>query len=128
MKYCPDCAGEYFDEKTECADCTVPLVDGDQWQAWHEADEERRTQLRDAELAPLCSVGGRLEAQALLGMLADEGIPALLRSYEETAFDGLFVNPKGWGQLWVVADRTKEAEALVAAYRQSAPPKLPEDE
>lgn len=37
------------------------------------------------------------EAQLLDSVLTERGVPHLLRSYHDTAFDGLFQAQKGWG-------------------------------
>ncbi|WP_373498091.1 hypothetical protein [Desulfococcus sp.] len=40
-----------------------------------------------------------IEAQVLSGALAQEGIPHELKSYHDTAYDGLFQAHKGWGEI-----------------------------
>jgi hypothetical protein len=37
------------------------------------------------------------EAQLLKSILIEREIPHLIRSYHDTAFDGLFQSQKGWG-------------------------------
>ena len=39
------------------------------------------------------------EARLLVSILKDRGVPHLLRSYHDTAFDGLFQSQKGWGSI-----------------------------
>jgi hypothetical protein len=39
------------------------------------------------------------EAQVLASILEDEGVPHLVRSYHDTAYDGLFQMQKGWGEI-----------------------------
>jgi hypothetical protein len=39
------------------------------------------------------------EAQLLDSVLTERGVPHLIRSYHDTAFDGLFQVQKGWGQV-----------------------------
>ena len=39
----------------------------------------------------------QFEAQLLSSVLTERGIPHHLRSYHDTAFDGLFQTQKGWG-------------------------------
>jgi hypothetical protein len=39
------------------------------------------------------------EAQLLGSVLTERGVPHLLRSYHDTAFDGLFQVQKGWGHV-----------------------------
>lgn len=37
------------------------------------------------------------EARLMESILSEKGIPHLLRSYYDTAFDGLYQTQKGWG-------------------------------
>ena len=39
------------------------------------------------------------EARLLESILSERGIPHLLRSYYDTAFDGLYQTQKGWGHV-----------------------------
>ena len=39
------------------------------------------------------------EAQLLESILIEREIPHLMRSYHDTAFDGLFQSQKGWGNI-----------------------------
>jgi len=41
-----------------------------------------------------------LEAQLLESFLMEKGIPYRLRSFHDTAYDGLFQFQKGWGELF----------------------------
>ncbi len=38
-----------------------------------------------------------IEAQVIGSVLDDENIPHMIRSYHDTAYDGLFQFQKGWG-------------------------------
>lgn len=40
-----------------------------------------------------------IQAQRLGGVLTDEGIPHVIRSYDDLAYGGIFQSQKGWGQL-----------------------------
>jgi hypothetical protein len=51
----------------------------------------------------------QFEADVLSQALEQEHIPILLRGFEETAYDGLFVKQKGWG--WLQVPETLEAKA-----------------
>jgi hypothetical protein len=55
----------------------------------------------------------RFEADLLLNALEQEGIPALLRSFEETPYDGLFVPQRGWGKILVSEAYESQATALI---------------
>jgi hypothetical protein len=40
-----------------------------------------------------------IEAQVIESILTEQNIPHRIRSYHDTAYDGLFQVQKGWGQL-----------------------------
>lgn len=56
------------------------------------------------------------EAQVAASILEDEEIPHMIRSYHDTAYDGLFQMQKGWGEIRALpgdADRVREILDLV---------------
>ena len=53
-----------------------------------------------------------IEAQMLSAALDDRGIPHRVRSYHDTAYDGLFQFQKGWGE--IQADDADRSEVLLA--------------
>lgn len=126
MKYCPRCRTEYLDQIEMCSDCKLPLVDGETWRDAETEEQRSREELRDQDLEIACTVSGRVEADSLLGALRQEGIPCILRSFEETAFDGLFIGKQGWGQILVGAKKRDEAAKLIEAFRASPSPDLPD--
>jgi hypothetical protein len=126
MKHCPQCRTEYLDHIELCSDCKVPLVSDADWRAEESKAQRTRENLRDQDLEVACTVSGRVEADSLMNALRQEEIPCVLRSFEETAFDGLFVGKQGWGQIWVPAKRLDEATTLIEALRASPSPDLPD--
>jgi hypothetical protein len=56
------------------------------------------------------TLSNRFEADVLLDALKREGIPTFLRSFEETAYDGLFVCQRGWG--WIMVPQELSARAV----------------
>ena len=40
-----------------------------------------------------------IEAQLVDSILDDHGIPHVMQSYHDTAYDGLFQTQRGWGQI-----------------------------
>ena len=40
-----------------------------------------------------------VQAQLVDAVLTDQGIPHSMRSYHDSAYDGLFQGPKGWGHV-----------------------------
>jgi hypothetical protein len=62
---------------------------------------------------PIHTLTNRFEADLLMDALEREGIPALLRSFEETPYDGLFVQQRGWGQILVAEGQATSAKTVI---------------
>lgn len=61
-----------------------------------------------------------IEAQLLSSVLTQYEIPHLLRSYHDTAYDGLFQLQKGWGVIYGPHDvRQQVLDALVELRSQA---------
>ena len=60
------------------------------------------------------TVENRFEADLLVQALRQENIPVLLRRFEETAYDGLFVTQMGWGAILVPGDYEEEAARVIS--------------
>ncbi len=59
------------------------------------------------------TLSNRFEADVLLDALKKEGVPAFLRTFEETAYDGLFVCQRGWGWIMVPEDVSSRAREII---------------
>jgi hypothetical protein len=75
----------------------------------------------ERDLVHVHTVENRFEADLLVQALEQERIPVLLRCFEETAYDGLFVAQMGWGALLVPADREWVARATIGRILKSLP-------
>lgn len=62
------------------------------------------------------TLANRFEADLLMDALRQEGIPALLRGFEETPYTGLFVPQKGWGRIMVPKEMEAVASEIVQAF------------
>ncbi len=62
------------------------------------------------------TLSDRFEADVLMDALRQEGIPALLRGFEETAYTGLFVPQKGWGRVMVPKEIEPQAREIIRAF------------
>jgi hypothetical protein len=71
--------------------------------------EDNRSAL-STQFVSVHTLSNRFEADVLLDALKREGIPTFLRSFEETAYDGLFVCQRGWG--WIMVPRELSVRAL----------------
>jgi hypothetical protein len=58
-------------------------------------------------------LNSRFEADLLMDALEREAIPALLRTFEETPYDGLFVVQRGWGQILVPKAHVEAARDII---------------
>lgn len=68
----------------------------------------------DERFVTVHTLANRFEADLLVQALEQEDIPVLLRGFEETAYDGLFVSQRGWGWLQVPEDFEARARELIA--------------
>ncbi|MGE0084261.1 MAG: hypothetical protein AB7S75_07535 [Desulfococcaceae bacterium] len=67
------------------------------------------------------------EAQIAAGMLHEENIPHIIRSYHDTAYDGLFQAQKGWGEIRAPRQYTDQILEILEDYRSEIPESLPEN-
>ena len=60
------------------------------------------------------------EAQMLESILKELGIPYLLKSYYDTAFDGLYQTQKGWGHISSPEQYLKEIKEILSDLKKTA--------
>jgi hypothetical protein len=65
------------------------------------------------------------EARLLDSILSERNIPHLMRSYHDTAFDGLYQTQKGWGHVSAPASYRDEILEILSDLRKGAA--LPDD-
>lgn len=78
----------------------------------------RRKRDKTTDFIRVALIGNPIEAQVLSGALAEEGIPHELRSYHDTAYDGLFQAHMGWGELRAPEGFRKRILELLDDIRQ----------
>ena len=61
----------------------------------------------------------QFEAQLLESVLKERQIPHRMRSYYDTAFDGLFQTQKGWGYVSTPGEYLDEVEAILSDLREA---------
>ncbi len=122
MMYCKACKTEYVQEMTFCPDCGTRLMSETEWEKYKLEEEEKRTRLRGIKMTPAGPVEGRVQAMQIVAILEQENIPVFVRTNEETAYDGLFVMQKGWGEIWVAENRLDQARQLMADLAASPLP------
>lgn len=67
----------------------------------------------------LRTVQNRFEAELLSEALEQSGIDFYLRTFEDTAYDGLFVAQEGWGVIWVASADLQIAADILKAFDQA---------
>jgi hypothetical protein len=80
--------------------------------------------MRDERFKKIAVAENQFEADLITQTLADEGIPCLIRSYHDTAYDGLFITQKGWAAVMVPEDSAHKADAIITELRQGIKPPL----
>ena len=64
-------------------------------------------------------VENKFEADLISDALLREGIRCIVRSYEDTAYDGIFVLQKGWGAILVPEEDEERASQIIEELRRS---------
>jgi hypothetical protein len=62
----------------------------------------------------------QFEAQMLESILKERGIPHLLKSYYDTAFDGLYQTQKGWGRISAPDQYSNEIKEILSELKETA--------
>ena len=58
-----------------------------------------------------------VEAQLMASILEEKGIPHRIRSFHDTAYDGLFQFQKGWGEIFAPLELKQEILEIMALVR-----------
>ena len=65
------------------------------------------------------------EANVIKSVLKEQGIYAEIKSFHDTAYDGLFQSQYGWGLIRVSEEDFAEAQRIVKEWRNASPEELP---
>jgi hypothetical protein len=60
----------------------------------------------------------KFEADLIAQTLQQEGIPCMIRSYHDTAYDGIFIPQKGWAAVMVPEELEEKASDIIAELRK----------
>ncbi|MGD9185593.1 MAG: hypothetical protein PVJ13_09730 [Desulfobacterales bacterium] len=75
------------------------------------------------EFVKIATLESLVEAQVMESILTDQRIPHRIRSFHDTAYDGLFQLQKGWGDLYAPLSYESEIIDILTGIRtQSTPP------
>lgn len=70
-------------------------------------------------LEKITTLGNEIEAQVLDEALSDAGIPHVIRSYFDSAYDGIFQRQWGWGCVEAPPDRKDEVMEILYDLRNN---------
>ena len=65
-------------------------------------------------------LGNQLEAKLIESILTERGIPHLIKSYYDSAYDGLFQAQKGWGHVAAPVEHRHEIEEIHREVKRQA--------
>ena len=116
MKYCPHCEAEYQEGIDVCADCDAQLISQQEFEKRKE--EEERFHEETKTLVKVFTLRDRFEADVITRELEKEGIPVLIRSFRDTAYDGIYIPQKGWGEVRVPEKDQERAIEIIDTLEQ----------
>jgi hypothetical protein len=68
----------------------------------------------------IATLENEIEARLLESILTERNIPHFLRSYHDTAFDGLYQVQKGWGYVGAPESYEEEIMEIISDLRKDA--------
>ena len=69
------------------------------------------------DIKKIATLDNIVQAQMLESMLNEQGIPHVMQSYHDSAYDGLFQGQRGWGHIEASEEHESEILALLADLR-----------
>lgn len=65
------------------------------------------------------TIDNRFEGDRVSQALKEAGIPYMVKSFLDTAYDGLYVPQKGWGRVMVSEEWREKAERIIGEVKTS---------
>jgi len=109
MKYCPKCGSEFFDTIGLCNECDTELISEQQWK---NLIVEQKIEAQEV-FVKIKTVDDPFAADVIKDALEKEEIPVLVRSFQDTSFNGIFIPQKGWGILLVPDEFREKAKKII---------------
>jgi type III secretory pathway lipoprotein EscJ len=81
--------------------------------------------MRNEALKTLMKPENEAEANVIKAVLEEHGIYAEIKSFHDTAYDGLFQSQYGWGLIRVSEADFTEAQRIVKEWSKASPVELP---
>jgi len=113
VKYCPACNAEYRDVVDICSDCQERLISQGEFERRRAL--EAQFQHDTKTLVKIFTLNNKFEADLITRELEKEGITVLIRSFRDTAYDGIYIPQKGWGEVRVPEKDRIRAEEIIHA-------------
>ena len=73
----------------------------------------------ESEFIKIASLENTFEAQLVESFLTEHGIPHRIRSFHDTAYDGLFQVQRGWGAIFAPLTYEREILDILESIRSS---------
>jgi hypothetical protein len=74
-----------------------------------------------AALEKIAVLDNEIQAQLVDDILSSRGIPHIMRSYYDSAYDGIFQTQKGWGVILAPADFRSEILEILEDVNRGLP-------
>jgi len=84
--------------------------------------------MREESFKKITVAENKFEADLIAQTLQEEGIPCMIRSYHDTAYDGIFIPQKGWAAVMVPEPLEGKACTIIAELRQGLKAKEQQEE
>ena len=65
-------------------------------------------------MIPVYTIRNQIEAQVIEEALREAGIKFIIRSFDDRAYNGIFIPQKGYGQVFVEEEDRQRAEEIIA--------------
>ncbi len=67
----------------------------------------------------VAALENEFEAEVIKDALEKEQIPTIIRSFKDTAYDGIYILQKGWGNVLVPEEYKDKAKQIVSAVKNT---------